>query len=381
MRVFGGRRRAPGLVIVGARRAQPRLGRNGGRRCHDDQRRIGVRHRRQRRHRADCCQLLGQRESARSVGGRLRVRARRPGHRADEGLCPTGVGNTPLAGFPTAGATYGILTSGNAAYADDPNTAGNTGYSWGVSGATSIGAGVFDYQVVTITLPPATTSCLAFDFRFLSDEYPEFVNTNYNDAFIAQLNTFSVARRPDHPDRQRTRQLRGWRRRRDLGRRRGSERHGRRRGPRHHLRRRDSVADRSGTRWLLVRSNTLYLTIFDQGDGILDSAAFVDNLHYENIVATKCKSLSLDPFDGTTGITPVAGKPAKLSKNLATLNVPVECQRAARTDLLHRDRAGEVHADRRAAPPRCSRGLPCWRAPRSPRAGRRSHRAPWATWR
>jgi hypothetical protein len=72
--------------------------------------------------------------------------------------------------------------------------------------------------------------------------------------------------------------------------------------------------------------NTLYLTIFDQGDGILDSAAFIDNLHYEDIVATKCKSLSLDPFDGTTGITPVAGKPAKLSKNLATLNVPVECQ-------------------------------------------------------
>ena len=34
---------------------------------------------------------------------------------ADEGLCPTGVGNTPLAGFPTAGATYGVLTSGNAA--------------------------------------------------------------------------------------------------------------------------------------------------------------------------------------------------------------------------------------------------------------------------
>ena len=34
---------------------------------------------------------------------------------ARRGLCPTGVGNTPLAGFPTAGFTYGILTSGNAA--------------------------------------------------------------------------------------------------------------------------------------------------------------------------------------------------------------------------------------------------------------------------
>ena len=39
-------------------------------------------------------------------------------------------------------------------------------------------------------------ACLAFDFRFLSDEYPEYVNTNYNDAFIAQLDTWSVAADP-----------------------------------------------------------------------------------------------------------------------------------------------------------------------------------------
>ena len=113
----------------------------------------------------------------------------------DESLCPTGVGNTPLAGFPTAGATYGVLTSGNAALADDPNVSPDNGYSWAVPG-TPIGANVWDYQVARIDLPAATTSCLAFDFRFMSDEYPEFVDTNYNDAFIAQLDTWGVTADP-----------------------------------------------------------------------------------------------------------------------------------------------------------------------------------------
>ena len=111
----------------------------------------------------------------------------------DESDCPTGVGNTPLAGFPTAGATYGVLTSGNAALADDPNVSAGSGESWDRA-ATSIGSGVFDGVVAKIDLPAATTSCLAFDFRFLSDEYPEYVNTNYNDAFIAQLDSWSVTR-------------------------------------------------------------------------------------------------------------------------------------------------------------------------------------------
>ncbi len=113
----------------------------------------------------------------------------------DESDCPTGVGNTPLAGFPTAGATYGVLTSGNAALADDPNSSGGSGESWDRA-ATSIGSGVFDGVVAKIDLPAATTSCLAFDFRFLSDEYPEYVNTNYNDAFIAQLDSWSVTADP-----------------------------------------------------------------------------------------------------------------------------------------------------------------------------------------
>ncbi|UUZ61511.1 choice-of-anchor L domain-containing protein [Nocardioides sp. B-3] len=89
---------------------------------------------------------------------------------------------------PTNGSTFAIITSGNAALADDPNDDGGSGLSWGVD-ATPIGPGVFDHQVVRIDLGAATGNCLAFDFKFLSEEYPEYVNSGYNDAFIAQLNT------------------------------------------------------------------------------------------------------------------------------------------------------------------------------------------------
>ena len=148
-----------------------------------------------------------------------------------------------MPGPPTA-----ILTSGNAALADDPNIAGGDGYGWNVP-ATAIGVGVYDYQVVRVDLPAATTACLAFDFRFLSDEYPEYVNTNYNDAFIAQLDTWSVAADPATQTVNAPGNFAGWRRRRrsrstpagpsamvDAA------------GARHHLRRRDPAADRPGTR-------------------------------------------------------------------------------------------------------------------------------------
>ena len=42
---------------------------------------------------------------------------------ATEDPCPTAVSDVPLAGFPTNGPTYSILTSGNAALADDARAA------------------------------------------------------------------------------------------------------------------------------------------------------------------------------------------------------------------------------------------------------------------
>lgn len=36
---------------------------------------------------------------------------------------------------------------------------------------------------------PSTANCLRFDFQFLSEEFREYVGTNYNDAFIAELDS------------------------------------------------------------------------------------------------------------------------------------------------------------------------------------------------
>ncbi len=36
---------------------------------------------------------------------------------------------------------------------------------------------------------PSGANCLTFDFKFLSEEYPDFVGSTVNDAFIAELDT------------------------------------------------------------------------------------------------------------------------------------------------------------------------------------------------
>src|SRR5258706_5749619 len=101
---------------------------------------------------------------------------------------PHGIGSSPLAGFPVSGGTFAILTTGNAACADAPNTAPNTSAS---DGGTSVrGDTDHDVSILRIDLDvPGGANCLSINFRFLSEEYPEFVGSPFNDAFIAELDT------------------------------------------------------------------------------------------------------------------------------------------------------------------------------------------------
>lgn len=239
----------------------------------------------------------------------------------DESLCPTGIGNTPLAGFPTHGSTYGVLTTGNAAYADDPNTSTSTGYSWGV--ADSPIAGVKDQQVVRLDLGAATGNCLAFDFKFFSEEFPEFVTAGYNDAFVAQLNTWAVAKDPASqaiiaPG--------------DFAAGAGDTISVDASGPSAMSAEQAAGTTYDGATLSLVArklvtpgaTNSLYLTIFDQGDGIYDTAVFFDNVRYETLPASQCKSLALDPYEGTTGVSPLATSPT-WGPNNSTISLPVAC--------------------------------------------------------
>jgi uncharacterized repeat protein (TIGR01451 family) len=101
---------------------------------------------------------------------------------------PHGIGDSPLAGFPLSGGTFAILTTGNAVHADEPNTAPNTSGSDG--GASVRGDTDHDVSILRIDLDvPADANCLSIGFRFLSEEYPEFVDSFFNDAFIAELDT------------------------------------------------------------------------------------------------------------------------------------------------------------------------------------------------
>ncbi len=98
---------------------------------------------------------------------------------------PNDVGTTPLGGFPVDGSTYGLLTSGDASFAGQPNNAGSTGIDDG--GPSVRGNSDFDVTVLRIDLDvPAGFNCLSTNFKFFSDEYPEFVGTRYNDALIME---------------------------------------------------------------------------------------------------------------------------------------------------------------------------------------------------
>jgi hypothetical protein len=188
---------------------------------------------------------------------------------------PAAVSTTPLAGFPRQGKSFAILSTGNAGLADDKNTATDSGTE---SRGPSI-RGARDVVIMRVDLNvPKGADCLSFRFRFLSEEFPEFVHDIYNDAFIAEIDqsTWDASGKEDPTIT----------------------------APRNFAQdakgnpiRVNSVGDAGvtaagakGTTYdgatRVLRASTrvkpglrrLYLSIFDQGDRIYDSAVFIDKL-------------------------------------------------------------------------------------------------------
>ena len=107
---------------------------------------------------------------------------------------PNGVGDSSpaLTGFPVDGGSYGILTTGDIASVEKPGTLADTSDG----GANVKGNSDYDVSILKIDLAiPQGVNCLSFNFRFLSEEYPTYVGSPYNDAFIAELdkNTWTTA--------------------------------------------------------------------------------------------------------------------------------------------------------------------------------------------
>ena len=188
-----------------------------------------------------------------------------------------------LGGFPTEGGTFAILSTGDAALADDANTGTGDGaddggpQGHGDPADPEISPGnAYDTSILRVdfTTPPGT-NCLAFGFRFLSEEFPENVGNVVNDGFIAQLDTSSwIAYEDgsisapgnfafDDQDAVISVNTSG-----------------------------ASAEEASGTtydgatpllsaaRELTPGAHSLYLSIFDQDDRIFDSAVFVDRLTF-----------------------------------------------------------------------------------------------------
>ena len=191
------------------------------------------------------------------------------------GSKPTAVSTTRLAGFPRSGKSFAILTNGNARSADDPNTSGSTGST---AGGPSI-RGARDVTIMRIDLRiPWNANCLSFRFRFLSEEFPEFVDDEFNDAFIAELDGSNWrASDKENPDITAPANFAVTSGNRPIRINRigdTSVTAARARGTTY------DAATRILRASTKVKSTTrhLYLSIFDQGDRIYDSAVFIDKL-------------------------------------------------------------------------------------------------------
>ncbi|MBW3662014.1 MAG: tandem-95 repeat protein [Actinobacteria bacterium] len=177
--------------------------------------------------------------------------------------------------FPVVGDSMGLMTSGDRALAPTANDGGGDGRdnAWSARGAN-------DPSILRLDLDvPDGGTCLAMHVAFMSEEYPEYVGSGYNDAFLAELDATtwsvsdSVITAPDNFAL----------------------------APGGDLLSINSVFF-DGARAIVDNGTTydgmtaqlrvqtpvtpgehsLFLTIFDQGDGIYDSAAFVDDLHVES---------------------------------------------------------------------------------------------------
>jgi len=221
-----------------------------------------------------------------------------PNYPGGNGVLPNGFSDTPLAGFPTNGPSYTILTSGNSQLADDANSGTSSGSMNGVTGTGAL-AGANDYTILSVPITASQQArCVGFDFRFLSEEFPEYVGAGFNDTFLAELDqrTWAVSG-------QAISSLT------DFAAGTGDRISVDASGPSAM-----STANSAGTTYdgatsgLIARkyvtpgSHQVIFSIFDIGDQRLDSAVFIDNLRVTSEPPEQCRSLGLDPFEGTVGV-------------------------------------------------------------------------------
>jgi hypothetical protein len=222
---------------------------------------------------------------------------------------PIGIADakSTLAPFPRDGTTYLVLSTGNATIADQPSANPSVDDLGGP--VRDRGAGAFDVTVLQIVFPHPVggaaggpvASCLDFDFRFLSAEYPDRLGSPYNDAFVAELDGSSWTTPtplapgimapaaftfgPNKPVTINSAAMSP------------AEAAGTPYGA--------ATAPLQGQIFVSLQPNMpqrqLYFSLFDNGDRVEDSAVFIDNIRITpNATAASCAN----------GVTPLAAAPA-----------------------------------------------------------------------
>jgi len=105
---------------------------------------------------------------------------------------PDGISDASLDGFPTDGSTFAVLTTGDVNDAPTANNDPGTGTKLDdFPGLNVRGDKDFDVSILKIDFTVGERmNCLSFDFRFLSEEFgPPTFTSAYNDSFIAELDT------------------------------------------------------------------------------------------------------------------------------------------------------------------------------------------------
>jgi len=99
---------------------------------------------------------------------------------------PAAVADSPFSDFPQAGTSFAILSSGDAVHVD-PDATANGGENGSFEPTDGPRAGVNDLVTLRVDLTvPESANCALLSFRFLTDEEP---GAEFNDGFIAELDT------------------------------------------------------------------------------------------------------------------------------------------------------------------------------------------------
>jgi hypothetical protein len=197
---------------------------------------------------------------------------------------PTAFATNGAAGFPVAGDTYAVLSTGGT-----DNLFGNPAIILSSDNGGGTVRGTTDRDVTILKIDvrvPSYANCLTFDARFLSEEFPEFPGVIYNDSLVAELDINDWTTRgprliAPHDFAFRTNgQATNIRTTGDTS---------------------ASASNATDTRFdgatPLLRVSTpaapgdhsLYITILDQGDSAYDSAAFLDRLVAQRTRQGECR--------------------------------------------------------------------------------------------